>query len=147
VLRIESARGSVLLTGDIGEVIERDLVRREGRQLRSDVVLVAHHGSEGSSDPDFVAATAARVAVVSSGAGNRLGHPRPTVVGRWCRGGAEVFDTATSGALRLRLHAGGIDARARRATHARLWDAAHRRSGGTGLCYREHLKRPDVPED
>ena len=147
VLQVVARHGRVLLTGDIGEVVERDLVRREGPELRSDVVLVAHHGSDGSSDPGFVAATAARVALVSTGAGNRFGHPKPIVAERWCRAGADVLDTADSGALRVRLHGGGVEASRRRATHARLWDAAHRRSGGAGLCYREHLERPDVPED
>src|SRR3546814_12112780 len=57
VLRIETAHGAALLTGDIGQVVERDLLRRDATALRADVVLVAHHGSGDSSDPGFVAAT------------------------------------------------------------------------------------------
>ena len=38
---------------------ERDLLRRDRAGVRAQVVLVAHHGSHGSSDPDFVAATGA----------------------------------------------------------------------------------------
>src|SRR5690606_11030653 len=63
VLRIESTHGSALLAGDIGEVVERMLVHDQAPLLRSDVVLVAHHGSDKSSDPAFVAATQARLAV------------------------------------------------------------------------------------
>src|SRR3546814_3244235 len=51
VLRIETAHGAALLTGDIGEVVERDLLRRDATALRADVELVAHHGSSESSDP------------------------------------------------------------------------------------------------
>lgn len=127
VLRVESAHGSALLAGDIGEVVERDLVRQYAAGLQSDVVLVAHHGSAGSSDPAFVAATRPRLALVSTGHGNRFGHPRMDVMKRWTRTGAGFGDTAASGALRVGLRADGIDLETRRGAHPRLWDAARRR--------------------
>lgn len=126
VLRIESAHGTVLLTGDIGEVIERDLVRIHAHQLKADVVLVAHHGSAGSSDPAFVEATRPRFALVSSGHGNRFGHPRPDVLARWQRAGAQTFDTSASGALRVRLEASSLGVETRRGAQPRWWDAARR---------------------
>jgi competence protein ComEC len=131
VLRIETAHGTALLTGDIGEVIERDLVRLHPHDLKSDVVLVAHHGSAGSSDPGFVEATRPRYALVSSGYGNRFGHPKPQVMERWQQAGAQTFDTSASGALRIGLRADGIQAGAslletRRGAQPRLWDAARR---------------------
>lgn len=126
VLRIESAHGTVLLTGDIGEVIERDLVRIHAGDLKADVVLVAHHGSAGSSDPAFVEATRPRFALVSSGHGNRFGHPRPDVLARWQRAGAQTFDTSASGALRVRLEASSLGVETRRGAQPRWWDAARR---------------------
>jgi competence protein ComEC len=108
VLRIEGAHGTAaLLTGDIGDVVERTLARRNAADLRADVVLVPHHGSEGSSDPAFIAATGARFALVATGAGNRFGHPREEVVARWCRAGARVFGTADGGALARRRRPAG----------------------------------------
>ncbi|MCF7220586.1 DNA internalization-related competence protein ComEC/Rec2 [Marilutibacter chinensis] len=127
VLRIETRHGAALLTGDIGEVIERGLVRRAADALRAEVVLVAHHGSGASSDPGFVAATAARHAIVSTGFGNRFGHPKPAVLDRWQVAGAEVHDTALAGALQVRIGGDGVDVNARRATQPRLWDAEARR--------------------
>ncbi|GAB3385204.1 DNA internalization-related competence protein ComEC/Rec2 [Lysobacter fragariae] len=126
ILRIESAHGSVLLTGDIGDVIERELVHRYGETLASDVVVVAHHGSAGSSDPEFVAASRARFALVSSGFGNRFGHPRAEVMERWRSAGAQTIDTAASGAIRIDLREGGIRAETRRGAQPRLWDATRR---------------------
>jgi competence protein ComEC len=126
VLRIESARGSVLLTGDIGEVIERDLVRLHPQHLRTDVVVIAHHGSAGSSDPSFVEATRPRLALVSSGHGNRFGHPRPDVIQRWRHAGAQTFDTSASGALRVRFTASGPEVETRRGAQPRWWDATRR---------------------
>lgn len=142
VLRVVGAHGAVLLAGDIGHYAERALAARDRARLRSEVVLVPHHGSAGSSDSGFVAATGARLAVVSSGAGNRFGHPRRDVVRRWCEAGAELLDTSRSGALRIWLGARGLQVDERRMAHARLWDAARRRHGTAGLCYAAETQRP-----
>lgn len=137
VLQVQTADRTILLTGDIGEVIERDLVRRHGSLLRSDVVLVAHHGSAGSSDPTFVAATDAQVALLSTGHGNRFRHPKPEIVERWQRGGAQVWDTARNGAVQVRIDADGVHVFGRRERHFRWWDAARRSEGArAGISYR-----------
>ncbi|PJJ99507.1 DNA internalization-related competence protein ComEC/Rec2 [Lysobacteraceae bacterium NML91-0213] len=128
VLRIDTAHGSVLLAGDIGAVVERELVRAGPGGIRADVVLVAHHGSGKSSDPLFVDATGAGHALVSTGHGNRFGHPQAEAVGRWEAAGARVHDTAAAGALRVRLDAGGVSVSERRTSHPRLWDAARRQA-------------------
>src|SRR5690606_41763914 len=93
-LRSEAAAGRALLTGDVGQDVERRLLGESPAWLRSDMVVVPHHGSAGSSGVEFVAASHARLALVSTGAGNRFGHPRAEVVRRWCDGGAEALDTA-----------------------------------------------------
>jgi len=134
VLRIEGARHAALLTADIGEVVERELVRRSPRQLRADIVVVAHHGSDGSSDPAFIAATHARLALVSSGWGNRFGHPRPAVVRRWCAMGADVADTSREGALDVHMNASAVTLSRRRQAHPRLWDAARRTGDDRWRC-------------
>ncbi|HSM11039.1 MAG TPA: DNA internalization-related competence protein ComEC/Rec2 [Lysobacter sp.] len=137
VLRIETAHGAMLLAGDIGDVIERRLVWADPASVRSQVVLVAHHGSGHSSDPAFIAATGARFALVSTGHGNRFGHPKAEVLDRWRQAGAQVHDTADGGALRVRMGAGGIGLETRRRTHPRLWDAAARSARArAGLSYR-----------
>jgi len=127
VLRIATAHGAALLTADIGDVIERELLRREPAALRADVVVVAHHGSKGSSDPAFVAATGARYALVSAGHGNRFHHPHPDSVARWRARNAQVLATLDTGALRVRLAATGITVSARRVAQPRPWDAVRLR--------------------
>lgn len=124
VLRVQSAAGTVLLPGDIGEAVEQRLAGRFPDALSADVVLVPHHGSRHSSTPEFVAATAPRVALVSAGHGNRFGHPDRSAIGRWEAVGATVADTAGCGALRLRLWAGGLLAVAERERRRRFWDAS-----------------------
>jgi competence protein ComEC len=105
--------------------------------LAADVVVVAHHGSETSSDPAFVAATRARHAIMSTGHGNLFRHPRPSIVQRWRDAGAIVWDTARAGAITFRLGEGAVAPETRRSTHRRLWDAAQRvEQGRAGLSYR-----------
>ncbi len=146
VLRVETAQGAFLLTGDIGDVIERMMVQREGPAMRSEVVLAPHHGSAGSSDPRLVRASGAKLVLVSTGHGNRFGHPRQDVVQRWERAGAEVLDTADSGAIRVWMGRDGLAVRERRAFRARPWDAVRRHAAAT-LSYRSMKERPDAPED
>lgn len=142
VLRIETVHGSALLTGDIGSIVESKLLHAVPQALRNDVVMVPHHGSAGSSSAAFVAATRASLAVVSSGAGNRFGHPKPRVVARWCGAGAEVVDTARAGAVRVWMGRSGLQLDERRGSRPRLWDAARRRHGTAGLCYAPETQRP-----
>lgn len=126
VLRIQTAHGALLLTGDIGVAEEARLRATSPGALRAEAVLVAHHGSAGSSSADWVQAVAPRLALVSSGHGNRFGHPRREVVQRWREAGAEVLGTADSGALRVWLGAEGLQVREQRLFERRWWDAAER---------------------
>lgn len=124
VLRIRNAHGAILLTGDIGQVVERQLLAADAPRLRADVVLAPHHGSAGSSQAALVRATGARLVLVSAGRGNRFGHPDALVVRRWRHAGAEVLGTADSGALRVWLDARGLAVRERRSWRKRLWHGA-----------------------
>ena len=105
VLRIQSARGVALLAGDIGTTIEARLLGEDPAAIRADVTLVAHHGSRSSSSPEWIAASQARVALLSRGEGNRYGHPHPEVRARWRNSGARLIDSAASGFVSLELSA------------------------------------------
>jgi competence protein ComEC len=146
VLRIESRHGALLLTGDIGQVIERTLAREQPAMLKADVVVAAHHGSAGSSDQAFIRATGARLVLVSAGFGNRFGHPHPGVTSRWQAQGAEVLNTAESGALTAWLAPEGLAVRERRRFQRRPWDAVRLRLAAR-LSYRSAIDRPPTPKD
>ncbi|MBX2998944.1 MAG: ComEC/Rec2 family competence protein [Caldilineaceae bacterium] len=67
----------VLLTGDAGIPAERVLVRQSA--LQADILKVGHHGSNGSTDPGFVATVNPSIAVIQVGE-NRYGHPTQNVL-------------------------------------------------------------------
>jgi beta-lactamase superfamily II metal-dependent hydrolase len=58
-----------------------------------EVYKVDHHGSKTSSNAALVAATAAKVAVVSVGAGNSYGHPTAEAISRLHNVGARTYWT------------------------------------------------------
>jgi len=144
VLRIDTPQGGILLAGDIGRQAEAELLRSARGQLAAQVVLVPHHGSAGSSTPAWVAAVAPRLALVSAGHRNRFRHPRPEVVARWRDIGAEVLNTAESGALRVWLGGQGLQVREQRIHAARWWDAAGRARAAAILSADNHAA--DGPE-
>jgi competence protein ComEC len=98
VLRVQGRSGSLLLTGDIEAPQEAALLQRNAAALKSDVMLVPHHGSRTSSTPAFIDAVAPRVAVVQAGYRSRFGHPVPEIVQRYTERGAEVVRSDRCGA-------------------------------------------------
>jgi len=46
------------------------------------VLKIAHHGSDTSTTPEFLAVVNPQIAVISVGADNRFGHPTPEVMER-----------------------------------------------------------------
>jgi len=98
VLRVQGAGGSVLLTGDIEAAQEAALVQRSAAALKSDLMLVPHHGSKTSSTPEFIDAVQPSVAVVQAAYRSRYGHPAPVVVARYEQRGIAVVRTSSCGA-------------------------------------------------
>jgi competence protein ComEC len=122
VLKVSARSGSALLTGDIEARTEADLVRREGANLRADVLVVPHHGSRTSSTPAFIAAVAPRVAVFTPGYRNRFGHPRPEIVARYTSGGIETHRTDYEGALTFAFETGlSLAPRGERDAERKYW--------------------------
>jgi competence protein ComEC len=99
-LRIAGSGGAALLLADPAAAAEAMLA---AQPVDADVVLIPHHGSATSSSPSLVAAVSARLGIVSSGFGNRWGHPHADVVARWRSAGTTVLGTARDGAVRVRF--------------------------------------------
>jgi competence protein ComEC len=114
-----------LLTGDIEAASERALIQSQV-PLAADVVIVPHHGSTTSSTVPFVNSVQADYAIVSAGHANRWGFPKSAVVARWSAAGAEVLNTASSGAVRFRVCASGgvVEMEKERSLRRRFWHAA-----------------------
>ncbi len=126
VVRIEGPGGSVLIPGDIGEVIEARLVREQPERLDVDVLIAGHHGSAGSSSAEFLAAVSPTQVWYSAGHRNRFNFPRSEVVERVAKVGASQYGTTDSGAIRWLLLPDGADvSEFARVAHRRWWREAN----------------------
>jgi len=122
VLRIEAGGKVALLTGDIGKQIEYRLIKEQPEKIRADLLQVPHHGSETSSSPEFLDAVKPRLALIASGADNRFGHPRQSVVERYQEREIAVAASPQHGWMRIRLGKNGMEWReSRRQNSARYW--------------------------
>lgn len=119
VLKVASASGSILLTGDIEARSELALRQRADGRLRADVLLVPHHGSRTSSTPEFLAAVGARHAIIPVGYRNRFRHPHPAVLARYA--GVALLRTDNDGAVTVKYSAGKIGLLTMRAAYRRYW--------------------------
>ena len=81
VLHLRDGKVSFLLAADIMRDTEWELVR-ERADLSGTVLKVAHHGSDTSTTPEFLAVVNPQTVVISCGAGNKFGHPNDVIVNR-----------------------------------------------------------------
>ena len=116
VLWLDYMGVSVLLTGDATAETETLLIRDDklgalsayGAQLTSTEILkVAHHGSEEATDEAFVEYIGAETAVISCGANNAYGHPSATVCDTLAAAGVATYRTDVSGHILLTIRADG----------------------------------------
>ncbi len=97
VLHVVYGATSFMLTGDLPQKQELQLVSLDGDSLHSDVLKAGHHGSKNSSALAFVQAVSPTYAVFSRGCNNRYGHPAPVVVELFQSLSIPTFDTCTQG--------------------------------------------------
>jgi competence protein ComEC len=131
VARVTVRGVRVLFTGDLGAQAEARLVS-DGIDLRADVLKVPHHGSR-DADPAFLAASGARVALISVGADNTYGHPTAWTLGRLARDGMRIHRTDREGDLAVvgSARSWGVAVRGRRGWGRRRAGWATRSLGPT----------------
>lgn len=110
VMRVVSRGLSILLTCDIAPESQARMLAL-GTDLRADVLKFPHHGSK-YQDPDFIAATGARLATISSGAQNEYGHPTREALEMLAAAGIGWLRTDEHGDIAMAL----VDGRLRVAT-------------------------------
>ncbi|MEN6376052.1 MAG: DNA internalization-related competence protein ComEC/Rec2 [Smithella sp.] len=98
VFQLKYGKISFLVTGDISAAIE-DMLVRSGKDLRSDVLFVPHHGSAHSSSSEFIKKVSCRYALASAGRGNTFHHPHQSTLERYKAEQANVLRTDQDGAV------------------------------------------------
>lgn len=106
VLRIQAGHSRALLTGDIEEDAERELIAMYGNKptaLNADILVAPHHGSLTSSSEAFIQAVAPRYVLFPVGYRNRYRFPKSAIVERYLQHHVALFDTAHNGAITFDL--------------------------------------------
>ena len=98
VLRVSGGGRSALLTGDIEREQEAALLQAGAAALRSDVLIVPHHGSRTSSTAAFLDAVDPKMAIFQAGYRNRFGHPAADVLDRYRERGIAIVASPACGA-------------------------------------------------
>jgi competence protein ComEC len=101
VLKIWYKGKAFLFPGDLESTGEEAVLLRESARLKSDVLLVPHHGSRGSCTKAFLENVAPRICVVSSGVNNPFGFPHPETLRRLQGAGCKVMRTDQLGAIEI----------------------------------------------
>nr|WP_051176912.1 DNA internalization-related competence protein ComEC/Rec2 [Streptococcus plurextorum] len=89
-----------LFTGDL-EDGELDLIKTYPH-LPVDILKAGHHGSKGSSYPEFLEHIDAKIALVSAGKNNRYKHPHQETLERFNKQKMIIYRTDQQGAVRFR---------------------------------------------
>nr|HID58204.1 DNA internalization-related competence protein ComEC/Rec2 [Desulfobacterales bacterium] len=120
VFKVEFKKVSILITGDIEAGAEARLIRRLGKGLKSTILLVPHHGSRGSSTPDFIDCVSPRLAIISAGWNNIFGFPHKEVLRRYRVRGCRIFRTDLMGAITVTTDGKHIEVSTMHGEHLRL---------------------------
>jgi len=123
VLRVSGVDGrAALLTADIEAPVERTLLERSREALRSQVLMVAHHGSRTSSTEPFIDAVSPAVAIFQAGYLNRFHHPNASVYERYRLRDIALSRSDWDGATIVDLWPGApLDMADYRTVHRRYW--------------------------
>lgn len=126
----------LLLPGD-AEVEEQQSILDAGVDVSADVLKVPHHGSA-YSDPRFLAAVHAKLAVISVGLHNDYGHPSPVLLAELGKLGVPVRRTDQDGDVAVVADGGHLSAVVR-STRASTVGLGHGPAGRVGLGIRMDL--------
>ncbi len=108
ILKVSATGGTILLPGDIEKPSEKYLVKHSNKQLRSDILIVPHHGSKTSSTEAFLNAVNPKIALFSVGYKNRFGHPKPKVLEAYRKRNVTIWQTVEKGGISFRVLNDGI---------------------------------------
>ena len=96
ILKLTYGNTSFLFTGDTTSIIEKQILDKD---IESDVLKVAHHGSKYSSSAHFLKKVDPKYAVISCGNDNTYDHPNSLTINKLDRMDVKVYRTDRDGTV------------------------------------------------
>jgi competence protein ComEC len=109
VLKVSCNGTSFLFPGDVQSQGEGILVSNAVSKLKSEILLVPHHGSKSSSTMPFLNIVSPKIAVISCGKGNSFGFPNKETVQRLNTVGSNIIRIDESGAVRFEVSSNSLE--------------------------------------
>ena len=106
VLKVTFGNNSFLFTGDTTSVVEEKILNRD---IKADVLKVAHHGSRYSSSDEFIKKVNPQYAVISCGKNNDYGHPHKETIRRLKNNKIKFYRTDYLGTIIFESNGNKID--------------------------------------
>ena len=98
VLKITFGNNSFLFTGDATSSVEKKILDKD---IKSDVLKVAHHGSSYSSKPEFLDKVNPTYAIISCGKNNIYNHPEKVTINNLNDRNIKIYRTDLDGTIIL----------------------------------------------
>lgn len=96
VLKLTYGKYSYLFTGDTTSNCEKLMLNKD---IKVDVLKVAHHGSKSSSTKDFLKKVNPQYAIISVGKDNSYGHPSDSTINRIKKYTNNIYQTKDYGTI------------------------------------------------
>lgn len=125
VLKMSTINHSMLFTGDISKTAEQVLINTfaiYGNKLKSDIMLIPHHGSKHSSSLAFIEAINPKYAVVSAGYMNNYGHPKSKVLHKYLTKKIQILNTITDGTIDFIIKPETIEYNCYKIAYEKFWN-------------------------
>ncbi|OGH85743.1 MAG: hypothetical protein A2294_03705 [Candidatus Magasanikbacteria bacterium RIFOXYB2_FULL_38_10] len=100
VFKLIFGRTSFLFMGDAEVPVEKELFAQDA-DVQADVLKIGHHGSNSSTNEEFLKAVNPKYAIISVGKNNDFGHPHLRTLRRLERHGVEILRTDEMGSVEL----------------------------------------------
>lgn len=113
VVRVTFGKTSFLLTADTETKSEKDILASKV-DLKSDVLLVGHHGSKTSTSSDFLKKVNPKYAVIQVGKDNKYGHPTDLILDRLSKQGVKVYRNDMNGTIEVTSDGENIEVKTER---------------------------------
>ena len=106
VLKLTYLNTTYLFTGDTTKEIEMQLLNKE---IKSNVLKVAHHGSNDATSAQFLNKVHPEYAIISCGKNNDYHHPHKVTLDKLERIGAKIYRTDIDGTIIIKSNGDNIN--------------------------------------
>lgn len=99
---------NILSTGDISTTVDNSLIEDCSKKiLNTDILKIAHHGSNTSTSEAFIKIANPKIALIGVGKDNKFGHPKEEIIQRLEFANTIIYRTDLYGEITIKISRNG----------------------------------------